>query len=658
MTQQLSQQKLRASRGVESRPLPDGTELLKHRRSAEYLALDASQKQILEAFTGESTVQEVLCAMLAERPETSIRGFYLLVLQALEGGFLYTDEGEQHVDEGPELSGVTWCLCLKPGLAVALSVAAVLAGAWAMVHAQPALPQTVLGWIIALVVISLSLSLANVLAGCALAGSGRHVYAAGVCWNLGLPFFAVDSRDAFMGGRRCEATVALQTLAGAFLVLLLATGAASLAATAGASAVLGAHFALLALTSPFGNTPAHRLIHALFRAKHQLPRCGNAFFTRRLFRHLVSGSDSAQEERYLTVYSVYAIVWLSTVILFAIGLLWRQADSLSQALLFGPDLPTKLLAFVAWVVLAFLLLGPLGYEIFVVARNCFGLIPPAFFRSESAVCPHDPETSPTVDEIMGFLGKTILFGNLQPDALRAVAEAVSFSRVKRGTIIVRKGTEGEAVFVVVAGTVVVTKEDEAGQTRTVASLGPGDVFGEIALLDRMTRTATVQSDSDVELLSLQREDFQKLLVEPLGADRVRVIIQICSFLKRNALFSEWPDKAILNLASQLEVRDYARNDLIIREGAPNDAFHLLYEGECAVTRAGKGWKDLSAGDFFGEISLLKNSEAIADVRAATPVRCLRLGGERFLRFITQDVLTGVMIESTAESRLRENQKQR
>ena len=658
MTQPLSQQKLRVSQEVESRSLPDGTELLKHRRSAEYLALDATQRQVLDAFTGEHTVQEVLCTMLAERPELGIRPFYLLVLQALAGGFLHAEGGREDESAGPQLSGTPWRLALKPGPAVVLSVLIVFAGAWAMLHAQPALPQTVVGWVVALVVISLSLSLANALAGCALAGSGRHVYSPGVCWELGLPFFSLDARDAFMGGRRCEATVALQTLAGAFLVLLLATGVASLAATAGASAVLGAHFALLALTSPFGNTPAHRLVHALFRSKHQLSRCGNAFFTRKLFRHLVSNSHSIKEERYLTVYSVYAIMWLSTVICFAVGLMWRQADSLSQALLFGPDLPTKLLAFLAWVVLAFLLLGPVGYEIFVVARNCLALIPPAFFRSESAVCPHDAETSPTVDEIMGFLDNTILFGSLEGEGLRAVAEAVSFSRVKKGTVVVREGAEGEAVFVVVAGAVLITKEDEAGQPRSVASLGPGDVFGEIALLDRVTRTATVQSESDAELLSLQRQDFQELLVEPLGAERVRVLVQICSFLKRNALFSEWPDKAILNLASQLEVSDYAADELIIREGEPNDSFYLLYEGECEVTRGGKRSEDLSAGEFFGEISLLKDTHAVADVRACGPVRCLRLGGDRFLRFITQDVLTGVMIENTAESRLRENRKQR
>ncbi len=97
-----------------------------------------------------------------------------------------------------------------------------------------------------------------------------------------------------------------------------------------------------------------------------------------------------------------------------------------------------------------------------------------------------------------------------------------------GTPIIREGEAGRGLFVILDGQVDVTKRD-GGERVLLATLGVGDVFGEIALINDEPTTATVQAASKVTVLFLARELFQKLLdvvdelrdyVEDLGDERL------------------------------------------------------------------------------------------------------------------------------------------
>jgi CRP-like cAMP-binding protein len=114
----------------------------------------------------------------------------------------------------------------------------------------------------------------------------------------------------------------------------------------------------------------------------------------------------------------------------------------------------------------------------------------------------------TTKDVVANLGKVPLFSNCSNRELQTIARAVKPIDHPEGTVIAREGEPGIGLFVIRSGTAVVTI---GGKKK--ASLGPGEFFGEIALLDGGPRTATVTATSDIELLGLTEWVFRGLMHE-------------------------------------------------------------------------------------------------------------------------------------------------
>jgi CRP-like cAMP-binding protein len=99
-----------------------------------------------------------------------------------------------------------------------------------------------------------------------------------------------------------------------------------------------------------------------------------------------------------------------------------------------------------------------------------------------------------------------IFSGLSKRHLRQIADSARGQRFERGSQLVRKGERGETFFVLLDGkaTVLIGR----GQKRT---LGPGDFFGELALLDGGPRSATVTAETDLLALRISRRRFLALV---------------------------------------------------------------------------------------------------------------------------------------------------
>jgi len=103
------------------------------------------------------------------------------------------------------------------------------------------------------------------------------------------------------------------------------------------------------------------------------------------------------------------------------------------------------------------------------------------------------------------LAKLPLFGELDHHDLSHVAGWVTEKRFADGDVLIEEGGLPTDVYLIESGTVDVTHEEQL-----IASLGPGDVVGEIALLDPQRRTATVTATSTVRTVALSVSDFASM----------------------------------------------------------------------------------------------------------------------------------------------------
>ncbi len=99
-----------------------------------------------------------------------------------------------------------------------------------------------------------------------------------------------------------------------------------------------------------------------------------------------------------------------------------------------------------------------------------------------------------------------LFSTCSTRDLRTIRRALEEVNVPAGRVLCEEGTIGREFFLIVEGTASVQRN-----RRKIATLGPGQYFGELALLDRRPRSATVVSDSEMRLLVLGQRQFNGLL---------------------------------------------------------------------------------------------------------------------------------------------------
>jgi MinD-like ATPase involved in chromosome partitioning or flagellar assembly len=112
----------------------------------------------------------------------------------------------------------------------------------------------------------------------------------------------------------------------------------------------------------------------------------------------------------------------------------------------------------------------------------------------------------------------ILF-TLSDNILRALSRQMRPVPVRKGTEVIHQGDNGDSMFIIASGRCEVTVEESPGHSITIAFLGPGDFFGEMALISEETRTASVRTLEDCHLLELSR----MTLYETLPADSDAII---------------------------------------------------------------------------------------------------------------------------------------
>jgi CRP-like cAMP-binding protein/cytochrome P450 len=235
------------------------------------------------------------------------------------------------------------------------------------------------------------------------------------------------------------------------------------------------------------------------------------------------------------------------------------------------------------------------------------------------------------DEVLGIAGAEA------SQAWKALVARVERAEYPAGASVIREGDPAEHFFILTHGQVEVFRGVGA-EERRVALLGPGDFFGEIGLLRRIPRTASVRAATAAGVLVVDRETFVGMIAE---SDFVSE--QIADSVRRrmtaNRLAEALPHldrHQIGRLLPNVQPERYAPGAVIIRQGDPADRFFVLASGRVEVvhrTTAGHEHvvNQLEAGEWFGETGLLLGAPRSATVRVTgdTEAELLVIGAEDF-----------------------------
>ncbi len=124
-----------------------------------------------------------------------------------------------------------------------------------------------------------------------------------------------------------------------------------------------------------------------------------------------------------------------------------------------------------------------------------------------------------------LLQKTVLFRGSSKEEMELVLGLFQERQIKPNAIIFTENMPAEALFIVKNGTVRITMMAGEGEEIGLLLLGPGEFFGELALVQEDARLVSARAETSVDLLLLTRKDFQALLdLDPRTASRVLVAI--------------------------------------------------------------------------------------------------------------------------------------
>jgi CRP/FNR family transcriptional regulator, cyclic AMP receptor protein len=120
------------------------------------------------------------------------------------------------------------------------------------------------------------------------------------------------------------------------------------------------------------------------------------------------------------------------------------------------------------------------------------------------------------DGIVELLGRVPLFSELSPEELGRIAQVAIPRTYPPDTRVFHEGDPGDSCYIVSQGSCRVIRQHSDGRAITLATLGPGAIFGELAMLDGERRSASVESVDSTELLALPGSDVRPLIRDHPG----------------------------------------------------------------------------------------------------------------------------------------------
>jgi CRP-like cAMP-binding protein len=237
-----------------------------------------------------------------------------------------------------------------------------------------------------------------------------------------------------------------------------------------------------------------------------------------------------------------------------------------------------------------------------------------------------------------------LFSAMPKEALRDLVGAFEMITVPAGHCVIQEGEEGSEAYIVARGELEVLRSSGDEDDRPpimLARLVSGALFGEMALLSRAPRAASVVATRPSILLVAKRE-----ALEAVAEGRPEVAVELAAHCRRRMVANLGRTSPVLvavppqertMLVERFETRIYEKGEKLVTQGQEAAGLHLVASGQVAVVTHDSDESvvlaSLSPGETVGEVALVLRRKANADVIAVHPTVTLFLPREEFISLI-------------------------
>jgi len=266
----------------------------------------------------------------------------------------------------------------------------------------------------------------------------------------------------------------------------------------------------------------------------------------------------------------------------------------------------------------------------------------AFNQKKAFEPPVYPKSDEQAERIKNVMNKSFLFNTLDRQNYSVILQAFQEKTISSGVKIITEGEDGDCMFLIESGAFD-CKKMIGGEDKVVKKCALGDVFGELALLYAQPRAASVEATAESLVWQLDRETFTHIVRDASSKRREAFM----DFLHKVPLLESLESYDLMQLADCLHPHPFQKGDRVISQGDVGDVFYMVEDGELQALKSVDGAaeqevKTYKKGDYFGELSLIKDATRAASVVALTEGQLVTVDRKSFKNILGK--LEGAMAD--------------
>jgi CRP-like cAMP-binding protein len=351
-------------------------------------------------------------------------------------------------------------------------------------------------------------------------------------------------------------------------------------------------------------------------------------------------------------------IWGSLWLFMALAVLHECAaffgpDVLSHVLNWGPTSWSRAVGLTLWLGALYFLVQALVEKVLVSALGPYW----SEFKIGFTKIAGNPKAQWDPKTIRQSVEDLPLFSHFHEQFLDVIIGQSEVLALKKGTSVIRANEDLREIYVLLEGSVEVSRIDGADSAEWVSELGSVSIFGESSLIDGTRQMTSVNAKTDCVLLKVRVSSLREAAQEA-GTVRhledFRNAILVNQFFASSPVFRSLSQESIDFLCSRGTLEYFNLGQCVFEQGAAGDSLFLILRGSVDVFVHGNGIKPLYQGSFFGEIALIANIPRTATIMTREPSVFFKLSADSFWEVLVQHLDLGVFIETISESRLRED----